>query len=74
MSMVVEVEETVYLVDIETTVCDTVDQLELELSTSEIIEINSDYIANIVFASDVIGLDTYIANFIDTYNIDCGTP
>lgn len=74
MSMVVEVEETVYLVDIETTVCDTVDQLEVELSTSEIIEINSDYIANIVFASDVIGLDTYIANFIDTYNIDCGTP
>lgn len=72
--MVVEVEETVYLVDIETTVCDTVDQLELELSTSEIIEINSDYIANIVFASDVIGLDSYIANFIDTYNIDCGTP
>lgn len=74
MSMVVEVEETVYLLDIETTVCNIVDQLEVELSTNEIIEINSDYIANIIFASDVIGLDTYIANFIDAYNIDCGTP
>ena len=48
--------------------------LEIEQSESTILFINTEYVGNVVFAGDVIGLDTYIANFIDDYNIDCGTP
>lgn len=74
MSFTVEVIESVYLLNVETAISDQVNELEIETSTSNIIEISTDYAANVVFAGDIIGLDTYIANFIDDYEIDCGTP
>lgn len=48
--------------------------LEVEQSEATTLFINTEYVGNVVFAGDVIGLDTYIANFIDDYNIDCGSP
>ncbi len=48
--------------------------LEIEKSEAATLFINTEYVGNVVFAGDVIGLDTYIANFIDDYDIDCGTP
>ena len=52
----------------------TNNQLEIESSANEILEISTEYVGSIVFASDVIGLDNYLSNFIDSYEIDCGTP
>lgn len=48
--------------------------LEIERSETSTIEINTDYVGTVVFAGDVIGLDNFIANFIDNYEIDCGSP
>lgn len=48
--------------------------LELEQSDLVTLQINTEYVGSVVFAGDVINLDTFIANFIDNYEIDCGTP
>lgn len=61
--MNVEVQETVYTLEIETS-----------FDEKKIIEVSSQYFGQVVFASDVVGLDNYIANFIDRYEIDCGSP
>jgi hypothetical protein len=60
---------------IETILSETINNvLEIESSANEILEISTEYAGSVVFASDVIGLDNYLSNFIDTYEIDCGTP
>lgn len=48
--------------------------LEIISEQNDTIAISSDFTASIVFAKDIIDLDNYLANFIDSYNIDCGTP
>jgi hypothetical protein len=48
--------------------------LEIEAISSQTLEISTGYVGDVVFASDIIGLDNYLRDFIDTYNIDCGTP
>ena len=48
--------------------------LEIEKTESAILQINTEYVGSVIFAGDVIGLDTFVANFIDSYNIDCGSP
>lgn len=60
---------------LETSLLDTIiHTLEIEQSETATLQINTEYVGSVVFASDVIGLDTFIANFIDDYEIDCGTP
>lgn len=60
---------------VETILSETINKiLEIESSASEIIEISTEYAGSVVFASDVIGLENYLSNFIDSYEIDCGTP
>lgn len=60
---------------IETSLSETITSV-LEITSSELdtIQINTEYAGTVVFASDVIGLDNYLSNFIDDYEIDCGTP
>lgn len=72
MSMTVEVQETVYYLEVETTYSQNTNTLEIQSSITDFLEIASEYFGAVVFASDVIGLDDYIANFIDQYEIDCG--
>jgi hypothetical protein len=74
MSMTIEILESVYYIDVETAFANNISTLDIETSTNSIIEINSDYAGTVVFASDITGLDDYLANFIDNYEIDCGTP
>lgn len=60
---------------VETSLSQTINNiLEIENSTSEILEISTEYAGSVVFASDIIGLENYLSNFIDSYEIDCGTP
>lgn len=60
---------------IETILSETINSvLEIESSANEILEISTEYAGSVIFASDVIGLDNYLSNFIDSYEIDCGTP
>lgn len=61
--------------NIETILSETINNiLEIESSASETIEIQTEYVGSVVFASDIIGLDNYLSNFIDDYEIDCGSP
>lgn len=60
---------------VETTLSQTTTQvLEIESSLNDILEISTEYAGSVVFASDIIGLDNYLSNFIDSYEIDCGSP
>jgi hypothetical protein len=70
----IEINEIVYTLEVETATSNSTSTLEIESSSSQILEVNSGYAGNVVYASDIVGLDNYLANFIDNYDIDCGTP
>lgn len=70
----IEIFDTKNIVEIETTIGNIINNLEIETSSDRSVEIVSGYSATIVYASDIIGLDNYLANFIDSYEIDCGSP
>lgn len=72
--MNIDIQETVYLLEVETSFSSATSILEIESSNKNVVEISSEYFGAVVFASDVVGLDDYIANFIDHYEIDCGPP
>lgn len=74
MSINIDIYETVYTLEVETSISDNINFLEIETSTKDFVEISSDYFGSVVFASDVVGLDNFISNFIDHYEIDCGPP
>ncbi len=69
----VQVLETVNLLEIETSIQNTINNITIEKIDNNIIEISSGS-TNIVMASDIIGLDSYINNYLDDAEIDCGTP
>ncbi len=74
MSLTIEIDETINFLEVETQISDNINTLEISASTTDIIEISTEYVGSVVFASDIIGLDNYLSNFIDIYEIDCGTP
>jgi hypothetical protein len=69
-----EISDINYIIDIETSTEDNTENLEITTTNADTIEVTTSFAASIVYASDVIGLDNYLTNFIDSYNIDCGTP
>jgi len=69
----IEVLETINLLEIETSIQNTINNITIEKLDSTIVEISTGA-SNIVLASDIIGLDSYIDNFLDDAEIDCGTP
>lgn len=71
---IIEINETVYNIEVEASISETISVLDIEVSSNQSLEINSGYIGNVVFASDIIGLDNYLGSFIDNYEIDCGNP
>jgi hypothetical protein len=70
----IEIIETNNILEIETSIVDTTNNIEIEATTLQSVEILTGYAGTVVYASDIIGLDNYLANFIDTYEIDCGSP
>ena len=74
MSINIDIYETVYTLEVETSISDNINFLEIETSTKDFVEISSDYFGSVVFASDIVGLDDYLANYLDDYEIDCGSP
>jgi hypothetical protein len=72
--LTIEINETKYNLEIETSTSSSSPVLEIESSHIQSLEIQNGYMGNVVFASDIIGLDNYLSNFIDNYEIDCGTP
>lgn len=70
----VEIYDSVNILEIETTTEDNTDTLEINTSTIETIDVSTGFVGSVIYASDIIGLDNYLSNFIDNYDIDCGTP
>ncbi len=69
-----EISDTVSTLDIEISTDDNTQSVELSSTVTDTVEISTGFSATIVYASEVVGLDNYLTNFIDSYNIDCGTP
>jgi len=70
----VEIYDTKNIIEVETTIGNVFNNLEIETSSDRSLEIVSGYSATIVYASDIIGLEGYLSNFIDSYEIHCGSP
>ena len=70
----IEIFDTVQTIEIETSTEDNTENLEVTTTVLDTIEVSTGFTADVIFASDIIGLDNYLSNFIDSYNIDCGTP
>lgn len=69
-----EIIENVTYLEIESSIGTETNNIEITASNLGTVEIVSGYANVILYASDVIGLDTYLSNFIDQYEIDCGSP
>lgn len=70
----IEIQDVSNILEIETSVMEVTNNLEIESTTLQSVEIITGYAGAVVYASDIIGLDNYLSNFIDTYEIDCGSP
>ncbi len=69
-----EISDTVNILEIEISTDDNTEDVEVTSTVTDTVEILTGFSATIVYASEVVGLDNYLSNFIDSYNIDCGTP
>lgn len=70
----IEVFDTTQTIEIETSTEDNTENIEVTSTVLDTLEVSTGFAATIVYASEVVGLDNYLSNFIDSYNIDCGTP
>ena len=69
-----EISDTVSTLDIEISTDDNTQSVEATSTVVDTVEISTGFSATIVYASEIVGFDNYLTNFIDSYNIDCGTP
>lgn len=70
----IEIFDTTQTIEIETSTEDNTENIEVTSTVLDTLEVSTGFAATIVYASEVVGLDNYLSNFIDSYNIDCGTP
>lgn len=70
----IEIFDTTNTIEIETSTENITDNIEVTSTILNTLEISTGFAATVVYASDIIGLDNYLSNFIDNYEIDCGTP
>ena len=72
------VEEENHILEIESGIENNINNVEVYTTISEVVEILTGASVSVINASDIVGLDSYIGNFItneyDQYYIDCGTP
>jgi hypothetical protein len=72
------IEQPSFIVDIETSTLDSLPNIVVELTRESSIILISDLPDNIPFTKikkdDLDGVDNYLSNFIDNYEIDCGSP
>jgi|694.fasta_scaffold05842_20 hypothetical protein len=69
-----EIFDTKHTLEIETAIANTFNNLTIETSSDKSVDITVGYAGTVVYASDILGLDSYLSNFIDQYSIDCGSP
>lgn len=72
--LILEIYDTKNIIEIETSVGNVFNNLDIETSTDKTIEIISGSSLGFISVGDILGLDDYLSNFIDSYEIDCGSP
>jgi len=66
--------ENITYLEIESSIGTETNNIEITSSNFGSVDITAGYASMIIYASDVVGLDNYLSNFIDQYQIDCGSP
>ena len=69
-----EIYETKNTIEIETSILNIINNIEIETTTDKYLEISTGFAGSVVYAADIIGIDNYLSNFIDNYEIDGGSP
>lgn len=72
--LILEIYDTKNTIEIETSIGNVFNNIDIETSTDKTIEIISGSSLGFVSVADILGLDEYLSNFIDSYEIDCGSP
>lgn len=69
-----EIYDSKNIIEIETTIGNIFNNLEIEASSDRTVDVISGSSLGFISVSDISGLDSYLSNFIDSYEIDCGSP
>jgi hypothetical protein len=69
----IEINNDSYTVQIDTSTASSSNSVTVELSSANNVEVIKEIIQT-ANANDVVGLNSFISNYIDNYTIDCGTP
>lgn len=72
--LVLEIYDAKNIIEIETSIGNIFNNIEIETSSDKTVEIISGSSLGFISASDILGLDDYLGTFIDNYEIDCGSP
>jgi hypothetical protein len=72
--LILEIYDTKNIIEIETSIGNVFNNLDIETSTDKTVEIISGSSLGFISVGDILGLDDYLSNFIDSYEIDCGSP
>lgn len=72
--LILEIYDSKNTIEIETSIGNVVNNLEIETSNDKTIDIISGSSLGFISVGDILGLDNYLSNFIDSYEIDCGSP
>lgn len=73
-SFTLEIYDSKNIIEIETTIGNIFNNLEIETSSDRTVDVISGSSLGFISVSDIVGLDSYLSNFIDSYEIDCGSP
>lgn len=72
--LTLEIYDSKYSIEIESSIGNVINNIEIETSTDKTVEIISGTTLGFISVGDILGLDNYLSNFIDGYEIDCGSP
>lgn len=72
--LILEIYDSKNIIEIETSIGNVFNNIDIETSTDKNVEIISGSSLGFISVGDILGLDDYLSNFIDSYEIDCGSP
>lgn len=72
--LILEIYDSKNIIEIETSIGNVFNNIDIETSTDKTVEIISGSSLGFISVGDILGLDDYLSNFIDSYEIDCGSP
>lgn len=72
--LILEIYDSKNIIEIETSIGNVFNNIDIETSSDKSVEIISGSSLGFISVGDILGLNDYLSNFIDSYEIDCGSP